>query len=58
MLGVDWSVWLLLGTWTALVMLCIMTAGIKYHKYLVNKKNRKNRPKLTLIQGGKKDGPY
>lgn len=46
----------IMGSWALLCMSCFFIAGLKLYKFLKNKKTKK--PHLTLIQGGKKDGPY
>ena len=58
MFGIDWGLWVVFGLWLSLTMLCFFTAGLKLYKYLVKKKELKNKPKFTILQGGKKDGPY
>jgi len=58
MFGIDWSLWMVLGLWSLVMILCVYAAGVKLNKYLAKKKQLKNKPKLTIIQGGKKDESY
>lgn len=55
MYGLDVGMIIFVGIYLGIAALCFIAAGRKLYKKLTKKK----RPKLTLIQGGKKDnGPY
>lgn len=55
MYGLDAGMIIFVGIYLGIAALCFIAAGRKLYKKLTKKK----RPKLTLIQGGKKDsGPY
>jgi hypothetical protein len=53
--GIDGFAAIYLLVYASLAILCFVTAFKKFKKYLKKKKQ----PKLTLIQGGKKEsGPH
>lgn len=55
MIGADWPFIVILSGYSVLVSMVFVVSCIKLGRWIKNKK----KPKLKLIQGGKKDqGPY